>query len=711
MPWGRIWCVAVFVVLGVLALVASSASASGVECADCSGTYSGAWSAQTQNTTPEGTQTSSMSLSWTEKLSTPPGSASGVWSLASAQGTISFMNTGDSSDDCTASLTPNLAVAADITEFGPQVEEGPSDIAVAAHPPTYWGGDTDPLGSSDNSHAGCDGNLDNTAYNSGFWTSFTGSSCHYAGPSQAEAMSFPSPFGASGASPPGTATTITDNCDVQGSDVFGATGTATLNSQLTLLAPGGNWTTTVMASVAARSSAVADEKKRKNLCPPRVQSVQFGGGNVSDVIRDQPAPPGSPVNFVEPPQTITEFPSGCGLPRAQWVNCDVSGAPNKVWPIIAPIGTKLTIAKAIFICKGDCQLNGAPVVGSTSLGLSFKGTVTGSGDRLTAVNLVSNKPLPRTVQVLRLTIKWRIKREPAGSSTHPIYVVGGKGPLPSVGDPAKFESVVQMATEAAMAKRASSEKEIFDAIWTKIRTLALTRFDLDPASGAVRPGSSLFYWYPNWTLDAQVSGLYMYPASCYLPSFAAIHLLSGPGSYGTCRDWAYYMVAALASQGIKSDGVDVADQPGFHEVVPSDANVMLIKNWTFLTSGGSFVTAKYPYQLVIDANGVIDSEGLRYTGTRSQGINDTPVGQFAPNDHWIVSYNGTLYDPSYGLPAGGTGYKDIRVWGHAALAGYGLEFADLSGPRRLGLCGPGNGDIEVPSGGECVLTAHKGVGS
>lgn len=708
MPWGRIWVVAILAVLGVLALGASSASASGVECADCSGTYSGAWSAQTKYTTPEGTQTSSMSLSWTEKLSTPPGSASGVWSLASAQGTISFMNTGDSSDDCTASLTPNAALAADITEFGPQVEEGPSDIAVAAYPPTYWTGDTDPLVSSDNSHAGCDGNLDNTAYDSGFWTSFTGSSCHYAGPSQAEAMSFPSPFGASGVSPPGAATTITDNCDVQGSDVFGATGTATLNSQLTLLPPGGNCTTTVMASVAARSSAVAHLKKRKNLCPPRVQSVQFGGDNVSDVIRDQPAPPGSPVDFLEPPQTITEFPSGCGLPDAQWVNCDVSGAPNKVWPIIAPIGTKLTIAKVMFKCKGDCQLNGTQVVGSTSLGLSFKGTVTGSGDRLTAVNFVSNKPLPRTVQVLRLTIKWRIKREPAGSSTHPIYVVGGNGPL---GRTERYVSVVQMATEAAMAKRASSEKEIFDAIWTKIRTLRLTRFDLDPASGAVRPGSSLFYWYPNWDLSTQVAGLYTYPASCYRATFSAMHLLSGPGSHGTCRDWADYMVAALGSQGIRSASVEAAAQSGFHEVVPSDANVMLIKNWAFVSSGGSFVTVKYPYQLVIDALGGVHYAGLVYQGTQSQGINKTPVGQFAPNDHWIVSYNGRLYDPSYGLPPGGTGYGDIGAWGHAALAGYGREFVDVDGAKQPGLCGPGNGDVKVPSDGECVLIAHKGVGS
>jgi hypothetical protein len=211
------------------ALVAPGASASGVACAGCSGSYTGSWSAQIQNTTPEGTVTYGMSLIWTEMLTTPTGGngASGVWSLASAQGTVTFTNSGSSSDDCSASLTPNLAVAGDITQFGPQVEEG-SVVTVSAHPPTYWsGGTTEPLVSSDNTDPGCDF-TNELAYESGFWTGFSGASCHYAGPSAADVMSFPV----------GPTTTIADNCDGQGSDSFGATGTATLTSQLTLTAPG-----------------------------------------------------------------------------------------------------------------------------------------------------------------------------------------------------------------------------------------------------------------------------------------------------------------------------------------------------------------------------------------------------------------------------------------------------------------------------------------
>ena len=60
-------------VLGTVAFGASGASASGVACAACSGTYTGSWSALIQNVTPEGTATYGMSLSWTEMLTTPTG--------------------------------------------------------------------------------------------------------------------------------------------------------------------------------------------------------------------------------------------------------------------------------------------------------------------------------------------------------------------------------------------------------------------------------------------------------------------------------------------------------------------------------------------------------------------------------------------------------------------------------------------------------------
>lgn len=233
MSRGRTWVVVVLVAVGAALLGASSASASGVVCPGCTGTYTGMWTAHTTVTNDGNSATQDLSLSWTESLQTAPGAGGPVWSLASAQGTITYDLTGDTPEHCSASLTPNLALAADITEFAPQVVEGASAIAVNAAPPTYWSGDpaSDPevLVSSDDTNDNCSYTPNDTAYNSGFWTGFSGSSCHYAG-TGAEAMSFPL-F---------ASTTIGDNCDVQGSDGTpgGKTGTATLSSQLTLTPPG-----------------------------------------------------------------------------------------------------------------------------------------------------------------------------------------------------------------------------------------------------------------------------------------------------------------------------------------------------------------------------------------------------------------------------------------------------------------------------------------
>ena len=252
MLWGRIWLVVVLVG-AVAALGASSASASGVSCADCSGTYTGTWSAQIQQASSEETATYSLSLSWTETLKTLPGSASGVWSLASAQGTISFSNSAVPGDDCSATLGPNGALASDITQFGPQViqDAAAHSIMVNAHPPSYWSGDPsnpEPLASSAGGNNNCSF-TNQTAYESGFFTSFTGSSCHYAGPSSSEAMSFPSE----------TTATMTDNCDAQGSGGSGSSGTATLNSSLTLSSPG---VCSIAAAAARHGHEAASSKLR-----------------------------------------------------------------------------------------------------------------------------------------------------------------------------------------------------------------------------------------------------------------------------------------------------------------------------------------------------------------------------------------------------------------------------------------------------------------
>ena len=456
-------------------------------------------------------------------------------------------------------------------------------------------------------------------------------------------------------------------------------------------------------------------------CRLGVQSVQFGGDGVTDVVRDQPAPPGASPALVQSAQTIAQFNTGCGVLQAQWVNCDAAGPANKVWPIIVPEGHKLRIAKVVFKCTSACQLNGAKVVGKTNLGFEFEGSASQNAGRLTATNLVSGGALPSKVRALSLRINWSVAGKTAGTSTHPVYIVGGDGPLATAGPFARFVSLVQMTTEAAMSANASTPPEIFNAVWEKLRTLQLSRFDLDPTTGIVTAGNSLFYWWPDWSLQSQVAGKYTYPASCYTGGHGVQHLLSDAGSHGTCEDWALYMVYALASQGLASQTVNVGSEPGFENLVPDLASVMLIKGWDFeVAREGKYTTSDYPYQLMVTDQGRNILPGLVYAGTPSQGIDPTPKGQFGRGDHVIVKYAGKLYDPSYGLPNGEEGFTNITEWAHVALAGYGQEFVidasgqivhNANGLVRIGECGPAPGQLSVPPGGECVLIAHLGVGT
>jgi hypothetical protein len=229
MPRGR-WYLSGVAVAAVAAAAfgTPNAAASGVACYGCSGTYSGTWTATITASSPEGMTTAMLSVDWTETLTAVSG-ANSVWSLAQASGSISFDNTADPTDNCNASLSPNQAVAPNVTEFAPQVLQTGTSIAVSAEPPTYWSGnpsaDPEPLDSTDATDPGCYFTND-TAYEQGFWTSFTGSACHYNGGS--EVMTFPL----------NATSTIYDNCDASGTDAQDGTGTATLKSQLTITPPG-----------------------------------------------------------------------------------------------------------------------------------------------------------------------------------------------------------------------------------------------------------------------------------------------------------------------------------------------------------------------------------------------------------------------------------------------------------------------------------------
>lgn len=144
-------------------------------CYGCSGSYSGTWTA---NVNSAGGASASLVLKWSETLVPGPGGAS-AWDLTSASGEVSFTSPYDS---CSASLSPNLALADGLAGAeGPQVVQG-ADITVDAWPPSWWSSDpqTTPqalISSPATGDSNCDYTSSETAYEDGGW-SFAGSACH-----------------------------------------------------------------------------------------------------------------------------------------------------------------------------------------------------------------------------------------------------------------------------------------------------------------------------------------------------------------------------------------------------------------------------------------------------------------------------------------------------------------------------------------------------
>jgi hypothetical protein len=229
--------VALVALLGMVS--AGSARASGVECVNCTGSYSGTWTANVQYF--NGASASLTMLNWTETL-VPGSAASGgysAWDLTSASGTVTFNQPSDG-DSCSASLSPNPQVADGLLNtFGPQVEEG-SDTTIDPWPPSWWSsiaGATGPalISTPSTGDSNCDFTSSETAYEDGGW-SFSGAGCN-------TEISVPT----------GSTETVPDDCTGKYSDAFGNKGTGTLQSTLTISTLGTCTCSCGAAAVTARA--------------------------------------------------------------------------------------------------------------------------------------------------------------------------------------------------------------------------------------------------------------------------------------------------------------------------------------------------------------------------------------------------------------------------------------------------------------------------
>ena len=133
---------------------------------------------------------------------------------------------------------------------------------------------------------------------------------------------------------------------------------------------------------------------------------------------------------------------------------------------------------------------------------------------------------------------------------------------------------------------------------------------------------------------------------------------------GRCGDWSKFFIDIVKAQEISS----------CEEIVirPKKSNGLLVKNWIF-PQNQDYPTFLYPYRM---------ANVRRGTGIPGQGL-FTPKAAWFDN-HALVKYGSTVYDPSYGLTyaAGPSFLNDIEI---AALDGYTVEI--MNGGDIISLAG------------------------
>ncbi len=393
--------------------------------------------------------------------------------------------------------------------------------------------------------------------------------------------------------------------------------------------------------------------------------------------------------------TIGEFKACNKIGAAQWVDCDPAfpdGSPEKAWPVAFLRGTKMTLNEVDLTIKNPTSVNldSSIVTGTTTLGttkLTFTSNpVSPSGNQLVVKNLTSDATLPDTVNNYQMAIQWTVKHGTmtynAGISTIPIYLT-----YAAPGFPAYL--TLEALTSTAAAGQAT-EADVFNSIWTKVfsasgsSALAIHPQKLDPVTGDVTADPAILqYWIP-WTLANDYLFLDRAPSCNHLSTPQLLEFL-----VSRCGDWAEFFANTLSMQGIKSvravgidDGGPVLGAlPAFpHPAsVPGQSitKLMLIKNWTFPgpATGGD---ANFPFLTTDTVNlgpggdpvpgtGVLGAGPQFDDATGVPGQNDpNPPGWFGYGDHAVDTYNGKVYDPSYGIGP----FPNIAAWAQQALAGF-----------------------------------------
>jgi hypothetical protein len=224
------------------------------------------------------------------------------------------------------------------------------------------------------------------------------------------------------------------------------------------------------------------------------------------------------------------------------------------------------------------------------------------------------------------TLTWDFKvdgedRGTFGESVNPIYVTYSD----PVAGSTLYHTVVHTGCAAA-SEIGETEQAVFDAIWEKFQSLSISKINF--IDGVIEEGETLTYYGKDCsasTVDA---------IKVTLPITSVTNTIQSPSQFPSlAREFARQYVSSLTwtTQGLlsKTDGTCGAWQDFCVSVFGAQG----------------IVTDK----LGINVNNEIEAFEVK-TGTAGQGT-DSPRESIW-GDHAVIEYNGSIYDPSYGLEYG-----------------------------------------------------------
>lgn len=209
---------------------------------------------------------------------------------------------------------------------------------------------------------------------------------------------------------------------------------------------------------------------------------------------------------------------------------------------------------------------------------------------------------------------------------------------------ALFETVLDIGARNAAGK--ATDADAVAAIWSDFQ---------GPIPGVLRKvkdgfnqadGQEMRYW-----LDASDPNLPVVRATCQLLPHMVNPAVTQFNGVGTCVAWSQLFKETLRAQGISGAAI-LRVLPIYN---PQTTGALLVKNWTFATTGTAPAGCA-PFSFG-------PGEASDQAGAPGQGTANPPGGF---ESHFIVGFGGSFYDPSYGSGP----FSSQAAWENASLDGF-----------------------------------------